>query len=165
VARHRVNPRLVKIHRTYTVEEAARTLKVHKNTVRNWIKSGLPIIDDRRPTLIHGADLRCFLEARRQRAKQPCPPGYFYCVRCRAPKAPAGGMADYVPMTPSSGNLRGICPDCETLIHRRVALRGIDAIRADLEIAFPEAPSRIRDSAVASVNCDSGEGAEAYEDA
>jgi hypothetical protein len=31
------NYRLVKIHRNYTVEEIARLLKVHKNTVRGWI--------------------------------------------------------------------------------------------------------------------------------
>jgi excisionase family DNA binding protein len=165
VARHRINPRLVKIHRTYTVEEAARTLKAHKNTVRNWIRRGLPTIDDRRPTLIHGADLRRFLEVRRQRAKQPCLPGHIYCVRCRAPKPPAGGMADYMPITPTSGNLRGICPDCETLIHRRVALQRIDAIRAELEITFPEAPSRIRDSSKPSMNCDSNEDGGAHEDA
>ena len=165
MARHRVNPRLVKIHRSYTVEEAALRLGTHKNTIRNWIRQGLSVTDDRRPTLIHGADLRHFLEARRQHAKQPCPPGHIYCVRCRAPKPPAGGMADYLPMTPTSGNLRGICPDCETLIHRRVALRGIDAIRAELDISFPEAPTRIRDSAMASVNCDSREDGEANENA
>jgi hypothetical protein len=32
------NPRLVKIHRSYTVEEVARNLRKHKNTVRAWMK-------------------------------------------------------------------------------------------------------------------------------
>jgi len=36
------NHRLVKIHRIYTVEDAACCLAVHKNTVRRWIKAGLP---------------------------------------------------------------------------------------------------------------------------
>src|SRR6516162_8070923 len=36
----RFNPRRVKIHRTYTVEEAARLFGVHKNTVRTWLKTG-----------------------------------------------------------------------------------------------------------------------------
>ena len=56
----RVNPNLAKIHRNYSVGEAAALLGVHKNTVRNWIKNGLPLCDDRRPALILGAELREF---------------------------------------------------------------------------------------------------------
>lgn len=32
------NPRLAKIHHSYSVEDLARLFKVHKNTVRNWWK-------------------------------------------------------------------------------------------------------------------------------
>jgi hypothetical protein len=48
---------------TYTVEEAARTLGVHKNTVRAWLKRGLPTIDAERPTLILGRELAHFRRA------------------------------------------------------------------------------------------------------
>jgi hypothetical protein len=75
------NPQLVKIHRSYTVEEVTRLLDVHKNTVRNWIKEGLPVIDDKRPTVILGRDLSPFLQARRIKNKQPCKPGEIYCLR------------------------------------------------------------------------------------
>jgi len=35
----------VKIHRNYSVEETAKLLHVHKNTVRDWIAHrGLPVI-------------------------------------------------------------------------------------------------------------------------
>jgi hypothetical protein len=154
VGRQRLNPRLIKIHRNYTVEEFARALKVHKNTVRAWIKLGLPTIDRKRPMIIHGQDAKRFLEDRRRRAKRPCPPGHFFCLRCRAPKIPAGAMVDYLPITKASGNLRGICPDCEALIHRRVSRTNLSAFRAILEIAVPQAPARITDSAVPTLNCD-----------
>ena len=154
MGRHRFNPRLIKIHRNYTVEELAHTLKVHKNTARAWIKQGLPTIDRKRPMIVYGTDVRRFLEDRRQRHKRPCPRGHFFCLRCRAPKLPAGAMVDYLPITTTSGNLRGICPDCEALIHRRVSLAGISAIRGTLEIAFPQARARIGDSAEGSLNCD-----------
>lgn len=150
----RSNPRLVKTHRNYTVEETARLLGTHKNTVRAWIKRGLPVLDDRRPLLIHGSDLRAFLESQRKKSRQRCQPGEIYCVGCRAPKAPAGGMVDYVPYTATSGNLRGICPDCDCLIHRRVALAKLEACTAGLEITFMQPGSRIGGSAGLSVNCD-----------
>jgi transposase len=70
--RRRPNPRLVKIHRSYAVEEIARRLEVHKNTVRAWMRAGLKAIDHRRPTLISGAELVEFLKEKRQKKKRPC---------------------------------------------------------------------------------------------
>jgi hypothetical protein len=111
---------MVKIHRNYSVEEIARLFRLHKNTVRNWLKQGLTPIDERRPMLILGRELSRFLEERRQKAKQVCGPGRIFCISCRAPKVPAGKMAECVPTSPRSGNLRGICPDCDRLIYRLV---------------------------------------------
>ena len=59
------NHRLVKIHRSYTVEEIAQLFGIHKNTVRRWVKDGLTSIDDKRPMLILGHVLAAFLQARR----------------------------------------------------------------------------------------------------
>ena len=69
------NPRLAKIHRNYTVEDVAAVFGVHRNTVREWVKRGLPTSDDRRPMLILGADLVAFLRARRVKNKRTCQPG------------------------------------------------------------------------------------------
>ena len=129
----RFDPRRIKIHRSYTVEDAARTLGSHKNSVRRWIKcEGLTTIDDARPAMIHGRTLRDFLIQRRESSRCRCRPGEIYCLRCRAPKSPAGGMIDYLPMTATSGNLRGICPDCRHQVYRRVGLSQLSAICAGL---------------------------------
>jgi Helix-turn-helix domain len=78
VRRLHPNHRRVKIHRSYTVEEIAGLFGIHKNTVRVWVKTGLPTCDERRPMLILGHDLASFLQARRARRKQPCRPGEIY---------------------------------------------------------------------------------------
>jgi len=139
----RLNPRLAKIHRSYRVDEIAQLYQVHRNTVRNWIKKGLPTIQGIRPFLVRGLDLGRFLSDRRQKARQLCPAGHVYCVRCRAPKAPAGGVADYIPLGPRWGSLVGICPDCEILIYRHVSLGRLDAVAGPLEITFQRAPGHI----------------------
>jgi hypothetical protein len=165
MGRRHPNPRRVKIHRNYSVQEVARLFGIHKNTVRGWLKRGLPAIDDRRPTLILGQELSRFLRERRQKEKQRCGPGRIFCVACREPKVPAGKMAECIPTPPSSGNLRGICPSCDRLIYRRVNLTKIDAVRGDLDITFTQPSPRIRESAILSVNCDSSHEAQAHENA
>jgi hypothetical protein len=143
-ARH-PNPRSAKIHRSYSVEEIARLFAIHKNTVRAWLRQGLTPIDDQRPTVIRGEELRRFLAARRARAKQACGPGRIYCLPCRAPKVPAGKMADCTQTGHTTGTLQGICPDCNRMIYRRVNPRKLAAVRGDLEVTVTQARPRLRD--------------------
>src|SRR5215468_536265 len=110
----RPNPRRVKIHRSYTVEEVASALGLHKNTVRRWVAGDLKPIDDRRPTMFRGVDVVEFLQKRRTVSKRPCAPGQMYCFKCRTPKNPTGSMADLEVAGPSTGRLVGICPTCGT---------------------------------------------------
>lgn len=154
MAKRHPNHRLAKIHRNYTVEEIASLFGIHRNTVREWVKRGLPTSDDKRPMLILGRDLSAFLQARRAKNKRPCQPGEIYCVRCRAPKPPAGDMADYQAMTETLGNLIGICPSCESMMFRRVNLSKLGLVRGKLDITMPQALSHIDESTQPSVNSD-----------
>src|SRR6266705_111340 len=117
MARRKPGRHRVKIHRNFTVDEAARALGVAKITVRRWIKDGLPALTDQKPMLILGADLAQYL-AKSKAPSQPCQPFECYCVKCRAPQRPAGDMAEFIPLTPTVGNLRGICPSCGTMMHK-----------------------------------------------
>jgi hypothetical protein len=124
--RRRPNHRLVKGNRNYVVDELATLLGVHRHTVRQWVKRGLPTIDERRPMLMLGRDVIAFLAERRSKNKRPCRPGEMYCMRCRCPRRPARDLVDYHSQTALLGNLSGICPVCESLIHRRVSLAKLD---------------------------------------
>lgn len=133
------NPRLAKIHRNYTVDEIAHLYGVHRNTVREWIRRGLPTSDSRRPMLVLGRDLATFLQARREKNNRSCRPGEIYCVGCRTPRAPAGEMADYVPVTATLGNLVGLCPVCEALMYRRVSAAKLGLIKGPLDVTLSKA--------------------------
>jgi hypothetical protein len=148
------NYRLVKIHRSYSVAEIAALFGVHRNTVREWVKHGLPTSDRLRPMLILGRHLAEFLRARSSARKRPCQPGEVYCVRCRVPRAPAGNLADYQAMTTMTGNLIGICPVCDSLIYRRVNFTKLEQIRGNLDIRIPQTPARLYETSGLSVNSD-----------
>ena len=151
----RVNPSLVKLHRSYAVGELAERLGVHKNTVRHWQRDGLRPIDGGRPVLFQGAAVRAFLKARNAARRRPCPPGTFYCFRCREPRPPAAGMVDFLAVNARSGNLRALCGTCDALMHRRARRDAVAAVMPGLAVQMGEAPERLVGSSRPSPNRDS----------
>jgi Helix-turn-helix domain len=152
----RPDRRRVKALRSYTIDEVARTLEVHRNTVRNWIKAGLPVIDGKRPILILGVDLAEFLLQRRDARRQPCRAGQMFCLKCRKPQEPAGRMADFVASSATSGALIGICPACNRLMYRRVSAARLSEVAGALDVHLTRAQPRIEDTAIPNVNCHLG---------
>ncbi len=139
------NPRRFKIHRTYSVLELAAQAAVHPNTIRAWRRGGLTPIDKSRPVLFHGAAVRSFLETRRANAKQPTGPGRIYCLPCRAPQTPAGGMVDFVADTPTGGRLTGLCPLCDRMMFRRVSIADLPVVAAGLDLRVAHAESSLKE--------------------
>ena len=78
--------------------------------------------------------------------------GGLYCFHCRAPRRAAARRADYLPLSPSSGNLRASCADCGTRMYRRVSLHKLAAVAGDLQVALPQAQQRIVEGADPSLN-------------
>lgn len=154
MSRSRLNPRLAKMHQSYSVDEIARLYGIHPNTVRSWLRSGtLVAIDGGRPVLIQGMALRVFLEARRTAAKRPCPTGTLYCLKCREPRPPALGMADYLAREAGAGNLRALCDDCGSTMHRRARLEAVSAVLPGIEVRVVEAEPRIAEWSGPSLKC------------
>ena len=154
----RINSRRAKLHRSYSVTELAELLGVHKHTVRSWIRKGLLVIDDAKPTLILGKDFQEWWGMQRSAAKRPCQPGQMYCFKCREPKRPALGMVEYVATNAATGNLMAICEACETMMHQRARLANLAARMPELAVQITRAPSRIVERAHRSPNCDETKG-------
>lgn len=155
MAMRRIDWRVVKLDRSYTADELAVLLRVHKNTVRYWQRAGLTPLDNGRPALFAGSVVRAFLASRNASRKSPCPPGTLYCFRCRAPRPAALGMVDFVPTNALSGNIRALCGTCETTMHRRASRTALALIMPGCEIQFEEGQTRLTGDTRPSVNRDS----------
>ena len=74
------------------------------------------------------------------------------------PTVPCGadlmGMADYQPLTATSGNLVGLCPKCGGTMYRRVSHDRLAEAAGKLDIQFMQAREHIDESGPYSVNRD-----------
>lgn len=139
----RPNPYRAKIHHSYSVAEMAKLYGVHRNTVRAWMKVGLKCFQLGREHFVLGAELRDFLLRTRRKGRVKTPPGQIYCLKCRVPQAPAGGLVEVVGPPTASLNIRAICGDCSSLMHRRVSVGRLEESGfADLLAACGLAPRR-----------------------
>src|ERR1035437_3546649 len=88
------NTRLIKPDFPYNVQEIADLFSLHKHAVLRWVGEGLPLIDERKPYLIHGSALIAFLDKRQAERKRVCQADEFFCFKCRAPRQAAGDAVD-----------------------------------------------------------------------
>jgi hypothetical protein len=138
--RHRADPRRIKIHRSYTVEQLAQLLDCHKNSVRSWLKQGLePLDDGKRPLLIQGREARRFLETKRQSKKRRCRPHELYCLHCRDARLPAARQAEYWRAPGQAGLLTAECAECGTQMFKRVSERSLPKLQELLDLKVQEA--------------------------
>lgn len=146
MAKRNQNPRLAKIHRSYKVDEIAVLYGTHKHTILNWIKQGLPTLDNERPLMVLGSDLNAFHAKRRVKNKRPCKPNEIYCMKCKIPKEPVIGMVECKSVNEKTNNLIGICPVCETLMYRRISIAKIKQFSTFMGFTLPQAHLHIVDS-------------------
>jgi hypothetical protein len=143
----RYSTRSVKKNHNYTAEELADLLKVHIQTVRTWMNTGLRSIRDQVPFLILGSDVIAYLDRKRGERKRSLDLNQLFCIRCKAAVVPDGELADYIPRSDKHGRLEGICRDCEGICARYVRHDNMHLIAPDLDIAFPSAESTLNESA------------------
>lgn len=125
----------IKINRSYEINDAAKAADVTPQTIRVWHKRGLPYLDDKRPAMIRGEDLRDFVKNLSSRKAPPLALGEFRCAKCQARRMPYGMMADYFPHNEKSGRLAAICPVCDTPLSLFYKASKLPELSKVLEIA------------------------------
>jgi hypothetical protein len=96
----------------YELAEVVKLYQVHPNTVRNWIKQGLPYIRDGKKLLFRGEDLNTFHRKGRERRKFSCQPGELFCVRCKQRHSLVGRRVSFHWQNALAGHLDWECPGC-----------------------------------------------------
>ena len=139
----RNNPNRIKIHRNYTVIDASETLGLHPKTIRNWLKTGLPIVDEKRPLLINGADFKVYLKQKRKAIKYDCEEYEMCCFRCKQAMKPSIESVKFIAKPAGMAQMTGECEECECRLNKYVSWRNVNDIWLNLNGKLPIAKKHL----------------------
>ncbi|MBL4682453.1 MAG: hypothetical protein JKY88_17260 [Pseudomonadales bacterium] len=139
----RYNPNKGKINRNYSISEIALLYGVHKNTVKARLRRGLKRIDDHRPYLILGRDLKHFIKDLRTINKRPCELGEIYCFKCREPRIPAQGSTIFEAESSRFGRIKANCNVCNSLMNKYFRLADLVLLQRHFAVILPLQQKRL----------------------
>ena len=139
----RKNPNSIKIHRSYTVIEVSEALGVHPKTVRNWIRLGLPVVDEKRPLLIRGVDLKIYLKMKRKTYMHRCEAHEMYCFKCKQPNNPSIESLQFIAKPAGMAQMKGRCSECGCKANKYVSWRDVNQIWLELGGKLPIAEKHL----------------------
>jgi hypothetical protein len=113
----------------YSVEEVMSLYSVCRNTVSNWVRSGLVPVDRKIPQLFRGAMLIQFHEARRARTCQHLRSGEFKCLGCKAAVFPDLEGLVLERLKASQWMAQARCPDCDAIMMKLLDATECDKLR------------------------------------
>jgi integrase/Zn ribbon nucleic-acid-binding protein len=125
----------------YSVDEVMALYAISRNTVSNWINTGLHPIDGKRPQLFRGADLARFHEDRRAGSKRILRAGEFKCLGCKAVVYPNIETLHLLPRDRRQFIARATCPDCDAHVMKLLAETECIMLQTCLETNTNPAPS------------------------
>ena len=139
----RYNPNKCKINRNYSISEIALLYGVHKSTVKSWLRKGLKRIDNQRPYIILGRELKQFIKDLRTINKRPCELGEIYCMKCRTPRVPEQKSIVFESESSRFGRIRGSCNVCNSSMNRYFRLADLAVLQRHFAVILPLQQKRL----------------------
>lgn len=125
----------------YSVEEVMNLYAISRNTVSNWINTGLRPIDQKRPQLFRGAELARFHEDRRAVSKRTLRAGEFKCLACKAAVFPNVEALYLLERDSGKFTACATCPDCGAHVMKLLAETECIMLQTCLDTNTNPAPS------------------------
>lgn len=139
----RYNPNKCKINRNYSISEIASLYGVHKSTVKAWLRKGLNRIDNQRPYIILGQDLKLFIKDLRSINKRRCELGEIYCMKCREPRTPKQGSTVFEAENSRYGRIKASCNVCHSSMNRYFKLNDLGVLQRHFSVILPLQQKRL----------------------
>jgi hypothetical protein len=124
--KRKYNTHLIKQTLSYSTQDIVSLFGLHKRTVQEWYIQGLLRIDDRKPFLVLGFNLKEFLDKRQGSRKRHCQPNEFFCMKCRASRTSWENVVDIKFLNEKRLMIIGLCAQCNTPLNKISSPRKLD---------------------------------------
>lgn len=123
--------------RVYSVAEVQALFNVHRNTVSNWVGSGLRPSDETLPQLFRGAELKRFHTERKARHRRNLRLGEFMCLACDSAVFPDISTLSLQRRDGQATFARATCCDCGASLHKLLSATECDRIHECVDTNTP----------------------------
>lgn len=120
-----LNLRLIKQRESYSLKQISELLNVHIRTVQAWKQEGLPTINQEKPYLVMGYDLKEFLSKKFAKRRIKLQSNKFFCTKCREAVRSTENQVWLQTSGKSIGKqgfkelvIKGICEFCNSKLNR-----------------------------------------------
>ena len=120
---------LIISNRSYSTEKIERLLKIHPQTIREWINQNNLECVSRKPILIYGAILKEFIKNRNERHKKTLSFNEFKCLKCKAISIPKGNQISIYHNKNGSIRATGVCQNCNNEFSKLFKKNSIEQLK------------------------------------
>lgn len=141
----RPDGRAIRVTKTYTVAELAAATNKTQGTIYDWVSRGLPTIDARKPLMLHGSDVKAWLE--KQWGGRGCKLalGELRCMGCKKARQPLPETVRFEALPNGSMNAKAPCPVCSTPMNKALKASDVAAFQ-DALAGYVEEQQRFDES-------------------
>jgi site-specific recombinase XerC len=111
----RHDPTKARRHWIYSREEACALFGIRDGTITTWVRRGLEPVDNKRPQLFSGYELRRFLTHMRWPHGRSPESGRLFCYSCFGFKSMLAGTIQTIPHGIGCFKVSGQCRDCHSM--------------------------------------------------
>jgi site-specific recombinase XerC len=112
----RYNPACARRHRCYTREELRKLFDISDRTILDWQGRGLATVDEQKPQLFAGFELRRFLTQKRWPYGREPEGGCIFCHFCFKFRSLQTKTICVSPLECNRLELKGNCTDCDSML-------------------------------------------------
>ena len=119
--------------RTYSIPELAEAVQRTPATVRNWLRQGMPTLDDSKPKVIDGAQAKEWLKQKWESRKMPTLHGQARCFGCKQSRPFAKGTRFLKRTSAKVLTITGKCAVCGRTMNQFASAKSVSLIHTENE--------------------------------